>query len=80
MPKASQTRKEVNAPPELVAAADAALDSNILPRKAMDLIKYLIMVAAVKRANGNEAEAARRLGMTRAALNQGITLLEARLV
>lgn len=71
--------KKVSAPPELVNAAEAALNEKMPVRKATELLKYLMFESAIKRADGNESAAALTLGMSRSALNQNRALLEARL-
>jgi hypothetical protein len=72
-------KKEVNAPPELLAAVDAALDSKMTVRQATEVFKYLMCTRGLDRNGGNPSVAGPKLGMTRQALTQSVALLESRL-
>jgi hypothetical protein len=78
MPKGVEP-KEVKAPPEMVAAADVALDSKMLPRDAAEMLKYLMLTRAIRRCGGNQNQAARNLGLSASAMSQAVAVLQARL-
>ena len=78
MPKPARMPKEIKAPPELTAAAEAALKQNLKPLRAAEILKYEMYRLSMQQ-TGDLTAAGLRLGMSRSALQQAVALLEVRL-
>lgn len=71
--------KEIDAPPELVAAADVALQSKIHPNRAAEIIKYLMFRRTLEQNGADLTRTGLKFGMSRQAIQVAVTVLEARL-
>jgi len=68
-----------NPPPELVAAAESALQSNMHPTKAAEVLRYLMFRRSLEQNGADLTAAGLRFGMSRQAIQQQILVLESRL-
>jgi transcriptional regulator with GAF, ATPase, and Fis domain len=70
--------RKVEVPAELARAVDVLLDNGISNNRAKDLFRYALVKRCIER-EGNQAEAAKKLGMQRTQITGLVELLETRL-
>jgi len=71
--------RKVEVPPELEKAVDVLLDVGISNNRAKDLFRYALVKRCIEREGGNQAGAAKKLGMQRTQITGLVELLETRL-
>jgi len=71
--------KAINAPAELVAAAEVALKSRINPKTAGEMIRYLMFRRTLELNGADQTAAGLVFGMSRSHFQSQVKLLESRL-